>query len=93
MEDFQTNSEMHLNMHNHGLQVLCVNLTSDMKGVYSVTTKLHSPLPSKTFYKYATVLHAFHTYIHLFEIILSCHIFVKFHYITSEPEQDLLLEQ
>jgi hypothetical protein len=46
MEYFQMYSEIHVNMHNHGLQVLCANITSDVKGVCIVTTKLHSPLPS-----------------------------------------------
>jgi hypothetical protein len=76
MEDLKKNSEIHVNMHNHGLQVLCANLTSDMKGFYSVTTKLHSPLPSNTLlplpvcyqvtYSKTTSKRAFQTYIHLF---------------------------
>jgi len=76
VEDFQTNSEMHVNMHNHGLQVLCANLSSDMKGFCSVMTKSHSPLPSNTLlplpvchwvtYSKTTSKRAFQTYIHLF---------------------------
>jgi len=71
MEDFQKNLEIHVNVHNCGLQVLCANLTSDLKGLCSVTN--YTVLAHETHYclhqvTYSITIskHAFQTYIHLF---------------------------
>jgi len=85
-------------MHNHGLQVLCATLTSNMNSVYSVTAKFHQT--HYCLYQYATMLHIakllqnvhFRRIFIYSKYLVSCCIFVKFHYFPSEPEQDLLRE-